>query len=417
VSRAPGVPVRRGPEARPRPLVLTGGGTGGHLYPAVSIAHAALGVGRGALGDVEPDPNVQRPTPSALSLFPVFIGTRTGLEAEVVPREGFEFHAIASRKVKRSLSPAAVLSLASIAWGTVQAGLLLRRLDPVAVIGTGGYASAGVVLAAALQGIPTLIHEQNSVPGRTNRLLSRIVRRVAITFSESASYFPAGKCAVTGLPIRPEIAHGQRERGLAEFGLRSDRTTLLVIGGSLGARSLNRAVLQALPHWSNSGLQVLHQVGKGNWDEHRAALTDAPDSYHPVPYLTEMGDAYAAADLVLCRAGASTLAEVALAGLPAVLVPYPHAHADHQTANARSVVADGAAVLLPDGELSGERLVTEINALLGDPQRLHAMAEASQRRARPDAAEAILAAVSEMIGAAPLAGVEHSERGAKRGAA
>jgi UDP-N-acetylglucosamine--N-acetylmuramyl-(pentapeptide) pyrophosphoryl-undecaprenol N-acetylglucosamine transferase len=340
-----------------------------------------------------------------------------GLEAEIVPREGFEFHAIASRKLTRSLSPAAVLSLATIAWGTFQAGVLLRRLNPVAVVGTGGYASAGVMLAAALQGIPTLIHEQNSVPGRTNRLLGRVVRRVAVTFPESARYFPAGKSVVTGLPVRPEIARGDRERALAQFGLRRDRLTLLVVGGSLGARSLNRGVREALTCWSSSGLQILHQVGKGNWEEHRAAFTDAPDWYHPVPYLPEMGDAYAVADLVLCRAGASTLAEVALAGLPAVLVPYPYAHADHQMANARSVVADGAAMLLPDGELSGERLVSEIGALLREPERLRVMARASRARARPDAAAAILAAVREMVGGADFCTAARDERGAKQGAA
>jgi UDP-N-acetylglucosamine--N-acetylmuramyl-(pentapeptide) pyrophosphoryl-undecaprenol N-acetylglucosamine transferase len=334
----------------------------------------------------------------------------------VVPREGFSFHAIASRKVKRTLSPAAVLSLATIAWGAVQAGLLLRRLDPVAVVGTGGYASAGVVLAAALQGIPTLVHEQNSIPGRTNRLLARFVRRVAVTFPESVRYFPPGKSVVTGLPVRPDIAQGDRKRGLAAFGLAADRRTLLVIGGSLGARSLNAAIREALPLWSNSGLQILHQVGRGNWEEHRAALTGAPDWYHPVPYLEAMGDAYAVADLALCRAGASTLAELALAGLPAVLVPYPYAHADHQTANARSVVQDSAAVLVPDSGLTGERVIAEVGSLLDEPERLRQMVEASRGRARPDAARAILDAVAEMVGL-PFFSTGVSERGAKRGAA
>ena len=362
--------------------MLTGGGTGGHLYPAVSLARACSGV-----QEVRPE-HLNTRTPAHLN--PVFIGTRVGLEAEVVPREGFPFYAIAGRKVKRSLSPGAVLSLATIAWGTVQAGLLLRRLDPVAVIGTGGYALAGVVLAAALQGIPTLIHEQNSIPGRTNRLLARFVRRVALTFAEAAPYFPPGRSVVTGLPVRPDIAAGSQKRGRAQFGLCPERQTLLVIGGSLGARSLNRAIREALPLWSASGLQIVHQVGRGNWDEHRAALKVPPEWYRPVPYLETMGDAYAVADLVVCRAGASTLAEVALAGLPSLLVPYPYAHADHQTHNARSVVGTGAAVLLPDAELTGSRLVKETGALLSDPGRRQQMADASRRRARPDAAEAIL---------------------------
>jgi UDP-N-acetylglucosamine--N-acetylmuramyl-(pentapeptide) pyrophosphoryl-undecaprenol N-acetylglucosamine transferase len=407
VSRQSGGRATRGPEARP--LVLTGGGTGGHLYPAVSLARACSGVREASTED----PKTRTPE----HLTPVFIGTRTGLEAKVVPQEGFRFYAIAGRKVKRSLSPGAILSLATIAWGTVQAGMLLRRLDPVAVIGTGGYASAGVVLAAALQGIPTLIHEQNSVPGRTNRLLARFVRRVALTFSEAAAYFPTGRSVVTGLPVRPDIATGSRERALAQFGLSAERRTVLVLGGSLGARSLNGAIREALPLWSNAGLQVLHQVGRGNWDEHRGALKTPPEWYRPVPYLEAMGDAYAVADLVVCRAGASTLAEVALAGLPSLLVPYPYAHADHQTHNARSVVAAGAALMLPDGELTAARLVKEVDVLLGDPARRQQMADASHHLARPAAAEAILSVMWEIVGRPSNRSVDPAEQGAKRGAA
>jgi UDP-N-acetylglucosamine--N-acetylmuramyl-(pentapeptide) pyrophosphoryl-undecaprenol N-acetylglucosamine transferase len=334
-----------------------------------------------------------------------------------VPREGFEFHAVTSRKVTRRFSPGTALSLAAIAWGTVQSALLLRRLRPVAVIGTGGYASAGVVLAAALQRIPTLIHEQNMVPGRTNRLLARFARRVALTFPEAATYFPAARTVVTGLPIRPEILAGQRERGLAAFGLEPNRRTLLVLGGSLGARSLNRTIREMLPLWSNSGWQILHQVGKGNWEEHQSALPTPPPGYAAVPYLSAMGDVYAMADLVICRAGASTLAEVTAVGLPAVLVPYPYAHADHQTHNAAALVAAGAAMLLPDAELSGQRLAAEIQSLLAEPERLPAMSRASRGLGRPNAAEAVLDIVREMIGE-PAAGLSRDRaRGEKRGAA
>jgi UDP-N-acetylglucosamine--N-acetylmuramyl-(pentapeptide) pyrophosphoryl-undecaprenol N-acetylglucosamine transferase len=350
-------------------------------------------------------------------MTPVFIGTQTGLEARVVPQEGFAFHAIASRKVTRSLSPDNLLSFATIAWGAAQAGRLLRQLDPIAVIGTGGYASAGVVLAAALQGIPTLIHEQNSVPGRTNRLLGRIVRRVALTFAEAAGYFPSGKSVVTGLPVRPDIARGDRQQALTCFDLKAERRTLLVLGGSLGARSLNRAVREALSLWSNSDLQILHQVGRGNWEEHRAALASWPEWYRSVPYLEAMGDAYAAADLVVCRAGASTLAEVALAGLPSVLVPYPYAHANHQMHNAQSVVAAGAARLLPDDELAGPRLVVEVARLMDDPEDRQRMADASRRLARPDAAGAILDVVRGMLEGRANEQGESTEQGAKRGAA
>ena len=339
------------------------------------------------------------------------------MEAEVIRREGFPFHAIASRKVSRSLTPATAVSLATIAWGTIEAALILRRLRPVAVVGTGGYASAGVVLAAALQGIPTLIHEQNSIPGRTNRLLGRIVRRVALTFPESKGYFSSSKSFVTGLPIRPEILSGERRKAAARFNLCPDRRTLLVLGGSLGARSLNRSVLEALPLWSNSGLQIIHQVGARNWEEQRSKAPEAPSWYHPIRYLEEIGDAFAAADLVLCRAGASTLAELWAVGLPSVLVPYPHAHADHQSSNARVAVLAGAAELLPDQQLSGQRLAAEINSLIEEPEKLAQMAERSHTLGRRDAAQAVLDLVWEMTGQPGDRRHELVQQGTKRGAA
>jgi UDP-N-acetylglucosamine--N-acetylmuramyl-(pentapeptide) pyrophosphoryl-undecaprenol N-acetylglucosamine transferase len=347
----------------------------------------------------------------------VFIGSRIGMEAEIIPREGFKFLGVTSRKVTRPLTPAAMFSLAAIGWGTVEAALLLRRLRPMAVVGMGGFASAGVVLAAALQRIPTIIHEQNTIPGRTNRLLAKLVRRVALTFPESAGYFPAGRSIVTGLPIRPDVIEGERERAAERFGLTVNRRTLLALGGSLGARSLNRAVREALPLWMNSGLQIIHQVGARNWDEHRAELKDVPDWYHPVPFLEAMGDVYAAAELVLCRAGASTLAELWAVGLPAVLVPYPHAHADHQTANALVAVKNGAASLLPDQDLSGPRLADEIASLMEIPEKREEMSRASRSLARPDAAGAVLDTVWEMVGLPVIGRAGPVEQGAKRGAA
>lgn len=376
--------------------MLTGGGTGGHLYPAISLARELQ-----AAGGPEP----------------LFIGSRTGLEAQLVPDEGLAFRAITSRKVSRSVTPSALLSLASIAWGAVEAGLLLRRLRPLVVIGTGGYASAAVVLAAAAQGIPTLIHEQNSIPGRTNRLMARFVDRVAVTFPASMSYFPAGRSVVTGLPIRPEMTEGDRANAVERWNLDPDRRTLLVLGGSLGARSLNGAVREALSHWSNSGLQIIHQVGSRNWDEHRAALKGAPAWYHPVPYLHQMADAYAAADLVACRAGASTLAELWATGRPAILVPYPYAHADHQTANARAAVEAGAAVMLPDSELNGPILAAEVGATIEAPEKLARMAEASRSLGRPDASRAVLDLAWEIAGWKSELLPERLQQGSKRGAA
>jgi UDP-N-acetylglucosamine--N-acetylmuramyl-(pentapeptide) pyrophosphoryl-undecaprenol N-acetylglucosamine transferase len=242
------------------------------------------------------------------------------------------------------------------------------------------------VLAAALQRIPTLIHEQNSIPGRTNRLLGRLVNRVAITFPEAARFFPARKTLLTGLPIRPEIGRVDRAEARAALGLEPDRRTLLVLGGSQGARTVNRATLEALPEWADLPLQVLHQVGRANFEEWQREAAERPAWYRPVPYLDAIEDAYAAADIVLCRAGASTLAEIAAAGLPAILVPYPYAMADHQTHNARAFVAAGAAVLVPNAEATGARIAREVQDLLGEPRRLAAMSAASRALARPEAA-------------------------------
>jgi UDP-N-acetylglucosamine--N-acetylmuramyl-(pentapeptide) pyrophosphoryl-undecaprenol N-acetylglucosamine transferase len=352
-------------------VVVTGGGTGGHLYPAISIGRALR---------EQPGTEVH------------FAGTREGPEAERAPQEGFPFHAIPSRKLSRQArrptlgSPEALAALGIMAWGTVRAGLLLRHLRPDVAVGTGGYASAGVMLAAALQGIPTVIHEQNAVAGRANRVLGRLVTRVAITFEGSERFFPAGKAVCTGLPIRPEIAAGDPEPARRRFGLAPDRPTLLVVGGSGGARRLNQAVADARPRLLNLGLQIVHPWGKANVD---ASVPPAGDGYHPVPYLEEMASALAAADVVLCRAGASTLAEVAAVGRPALLVPYPYAVDDHQTANARVFVDRGAARLVPDRELDGDRLVAELEALLGDPDARARMRAASAALGRPDAAHRV----------------------------
>jgi UDP-N-acetylglucosamine--N-acetylmuramyl-(pentapeptide) pyrophosphoryl-undecaprenol N-acetylglucosamine transferase len=362
VGRDLPLPHRDDPPAR---IVLAGGGTGGHIYPAVSLARA-----------LEAE-------------HIAFMGTRDGLEAEVVPRAGFSFHAVPSRKLSRKPSLQSLAALAVLGWGTVKSAWMLRTLRPDVVVGTGGYVSAGVLLAAALQRIPTLIHEQNAIPGRTNRLLARFVSRIAITFPEAARYFPAEKTVLTGLPIRPEIGRADRAAAQQALGLARDRFTLLVLGGSQGARTLNRATLDALASWGDLSLQVLHQIGKAVFAEWQPELAGRPAWYRPVPYFDAIEQAYAAADLVLCRAGASTLAEITAAGLPSILVPYPYAMADHQTHNARALVDAGAALLLPNADTTGARIAAEVRTLMSDrgvSGRLAAMSIASRALGRPEAA-------------------------------
>lgn len=345
--------------------MLTGGGTGGHIYPALSVAQCLEG------HDL------------------LYVGTAEGPEASIVPRAGLTFQSVPSRKLSRRLGPGTVAAMAVSAWGVLRAMSLLRAWNPDVVLGTGGYASAGIMFAAAVLRIPTVVHEANVAPGRVNRLLAGLCDRVALTYAASARYFPAGKAVVTGVPVRPELAHADPARAIRECGLDPKLPTLVVSGGSGGAQTLNRAVLEALPGLGALGIQVVHQTGKKLYEGVRAEAGELPSFYHLMPYVEDMPALLAAATLIVCRAGSSTLGEVTAVGLPAIAVPYPFAVADHQTANAQALADAGAAVLVKDAECDGERLLQEVTALLSSPERLAAMREASRGQGQPDAARKV----------------------------
>ncbi len=345
--------------------MLTGGGTGGHIYPALSVARCLAG--------------------DEL----LYVGTAEGPEASIVPAAGVPFRSVPSRKLSRRPTPGAIAAAAVSAWGVLRGAALLRSWRPQVVLGTGGYASAGVMFAAALLRLPTVVHEANLVPGRVNQLLARLVTRVAVTYEASAGSFPAGKTVVTGMPVREDLLTADPDRARAALGLDPGRPLLLVSGGSGGAQTLNRAVLAALPGLAELDLQVVHQTGKSH---HEAVLREVgtpPPFYRPLAYVNDMPALLQASTLILCRGGSSTLAEVTAVGLPAIVVPYPFAVADHQTGNARALVDAGAAVLVKDAELTGERLLTEVSALLTDRERLARMAAASRGQGKPDAARRV----------------------------
>lgn len=346
-------------------VVLTGGGTGGHIYPALSVARCLTGEEL------------------------LYVGTAEGPEARIVPQAGVPFRSIPSRKLSRKPSPGAVAALAVSAWGVARAAGLLLRWKPDVVLGTGGYASAGVMFAAALLRIPTVVHEANVVPGRVNRLLARLCTRVALTYEASARYFPAGKTVVTGLPVRPDLATADGAEAGRAYGLRPDQPVLVVSGGSGGAQTLNRAVLQALPALGDLGVQVVHQTGRSQYEAVLQEIGETPAFYHPLAYVDDMPALLAAAALIVSRGGSSSLAEVTAVGLPAIVVPYPYAVADHQTHNARALEEAGAAVLVRDAELDGARLVREVTALLQSPDRLDRMRAASRAQGRPEAAQRV----------------------------
>lgn len=345
-------------------VVLTGGGTGGHIYPALSVAECLSG------DEI------------------LYIGTAEGPEASLVPQAGVEFRTVASRKLSRKPTPGTLAALAVSAWGVLQAVRLLRSWKPDVILGTGGYASAGIMFGAALLRIPSMVHEANVVPGRVNRLLARFCTKVGITYAASEQYFPPGKTVLTGLPVRPALLRADAEKARAQYGLRPDLPTLLVSGGSGGAQTLNRAVVEALAELADAGVQVVHQTGKGHLESVvLQALRARPDFYHALGYVDDMPALMAAATVIVCRAGSSTLAEVTALGLPAIVVPYPYAVGDHQTFNAKALSDAGAALMVRDAELTGERLAAEVKSLLGDEKRLESMREASRVQGKPHAAE------------------------------
>ncbi|MBI3910450.1 MAG: undecaprenyldiphospho-muramoylpentapeptide beta-N-acetylglucosaminyltransferase [Armatimonadetes bacterium] len=358
-------------------FVIAAGGTGGHVYPALSVARALA--------------------PHAV----VFVGTRQGPEAEIVPQAGFSLRTIPARKLDRRLGPGALWSLAVSAGGVVSAVRLLRAERAQAVLGTGGYAAAPVVFAAWLLRLPVAILEGDAHPGRANRLLGRLARRVFLATAAAQAHFPAGCTVVTGLPIRLEIARGDGVGFRRLHGLDPARRLLFLFGGSRGAQRLNTALIDALPALAAAGIQIVHQTGKENYESVRGQIAPGeewPAGYVPVPYVEDMAGALAAADLVVCRAGSSTLAEVTAAGKPAILVPYPYAVGDHQTHNARALVDAGAAVLVPDRELDGARLASEVGALLADGERRTRMAAASLALGRPDAAARVAVELVQIAG-------------------
>jgi UDP-N-acetylglucosamine--N-acetylmuramyl-(pentapeptide) pyrophosphoryl-undecaprenol N-acetylglucosamine transferase len=363
----------------PRRVVFAGGGTGGHLYPALAIAEALLR--------------------TAPELEITFIGTRGRIEARVVPAHGFAFIPIWVSGFARKVSPAALLFPVKVLVSVVQSLVILLRLRPAVVVGTGGYVCGPPVFAATLLGIPALLQEQNSYPGITTRLLAGRVRQVHIAF-EVTRRFLRRKDGVmlSGNPIRATVGTVERTDGMQRLRLNPARTTVLVVGGSQGAASINDALLASPDLLERPDVQFVWLAGAGEEDRvrHRLEQMGAGDGVHLYGFLEDMPWAYAAADVVVCRSGASTLAEILCAGLPSVLIPYPHAAADHQTLNARAMADAGAAVVIPDADVRG-RLGTELREILAHPERRAAMSVAARSLARPNAARTLADAVMNLM--------------------
>ncbi len=324
-----------------------------------------------------------------------FAGREDGLEGHILPPLGWRFYAIQALPLRRSLAPAAIGALLR----TVRtARRILQEFAPDVVVATGGYVAAGVVLAQALRGGKIVLHEQNAIPGRANRWLARWARRVCITFESTARYFGRSSCVHTGLPVRKELLKARMPSRPARdaLELNPDERVLFVIGGSQGARTLNRWTLEMLPRLQQAGVQVLHQVGERNVADFEQY--SHIDGYRWFGFMDAsiLGQALSAADLVLSRAGASTLNEIALFGKAAMFVPYPYAYADHQWHNAQELVRLGGAVAWREREIDADRLAKELLELLGDARRLQQMGEANRRWSREDAAERVVQQVMEV---------------------
>lgn len=315
------------------------------------------------------------------------------MESQVFADRAQKVVALNVSGLERRLSLRAARSVLLAAKAFFDSLLLLRRFQPSVVVGLGSYVSLPVVAAAYLMAIPVVIHEQNTRPGLANRLASRVAKAAAISWPGTERFFPIARREITGNPVRPEILKTARNSALDFFSLDARYRTLLVFGGSQGAKHLNDVVIEALPKLQKmGGLQVIHITGKIDYDRVQLALQVGRakrSGYSCFPYLDEMGLAYAAADLVVCRAGANTLAEITARGLPAVLVPYPYATDNHQEENSALVTQAGGAIMILDSELSGGSLLAALKDTILEPAKLRAMAEKSKELGSPEAAHTL----------------------------
>jgi UDP-N-acetylglucosamine--N-acetylmuramyl-(pentapeptide) pyrophosphoryl-undecaprenol N-acetylglucosamine transferase len=338
-------------------FVMAGGGTGGHVLPALAVARELRSRGHAAR----------------------FIGTERGLEAALVPAAEFPIDYIEIGGLNRVGLRRAIETLGELPWSVWHVSRLLDRWKPAAVFSTGGYAAGPVLLAAVWKRLPIVIMEPNAIPGFTHRKLARFAARALVSFPESERWFPPGRAEVTGLPVRSEffeIAAKPREGAL----------TVLITGGSQGSRTLNRAAEQSWPLWKSGEVRLIHQTGKSAFGQLEPRFRQSRVSGEIAPFFDDMPCRFAAADLIVSRSGMGAVSELSAAGKPSILVPLPTASDQHQLRNAEAMAKAGAARLVPDSELTGARLVEEVRRLAADAGALVAMSQAARSFAKPGAA-------------------------------
>jgi UDP-N-acetylglucosamine--N-acetylmuramyl-(pentapeptide) pyrophosphoryl-undecaprenol N-acetylglucosamine transferase len=361
--------------SRPLRVLIAGGGTGGHIYPGIAIAR-----------------EVRRRHQAAELLF---VGTERGLEMKIVPAEGFRLETITISGLKGSGLLKQLRSLLAIPKSLLDARRILRRFQPSVIIGVGGYSSGPPVLMAALMGIPAMLQEQNALPGLTNRLLARVVRKVATAFRECEAYF-GKKAVLTGNPVRADFSQVPGRTGNEPF-------TLLAFGGSQGAQPINQSVVEALAILQTQlpELRVIHQTGEREYPRIKQMYEAMKIDADVRPFFGDIPKQFAAADLLVCRAGATTLAELTVSGKAAILVPFPQAADDHQRRNAEALAEAGAAEMILQKNLSGPVLAARIRHYFEHRDRLRQMEQNSRALGRPDATERIVDLVEELSGLRP----------------
>jgi UDP-N-acetylglucosamine--N-acetylmuramyl-(pentapeptide) pyrophosphoryl-undecaprenol N-acetylglucosamine transferase len=355
-------------------FVMAGGGSGGHVLPALAVARELRARGHQA----------------------IFIGLRRGMEAKLVPAENFPLEWIETGALKRVGWRQTVATLAGLPAGVWQAARILDRAQPRAIFSMGGYVAGPVLLAALWKRIPVVMMEPNAVPGFTHRHLARYAARALVSFEETARWFPAGRTEVTGLPIREEFFSVPKKRPGAV-------TTVLIVGGSQGSQTLNRAVKKSWPLWEKGTVRLIHQTGARMYDELAPLFRESGVAGEIMPFIDDMPRAFADADIVVSRAGMGAVSELAAAGKPSILVPFPGASDDHQLHNARAMKKAGAARIVVDHQMKGARLVAEVSQLAADRKLLEAMANAARGFAKLGAAARAATILEDLAAGLPFA--------------
>lgn len=363
-------------------ILLSGGGTGGHVYPALALMR-----------------RIQELNPTAEFLY---VGTEKGLENRIVKEYGIPFASVEIKGFKRSLSLDTVKTIRMFISSINQAKKIIKNFQPDIVIGTGGYVCAPIVYAASKLGVPSIIHEQNSVAGITNKFLARYVTKIAICFEEVRNDFAkySEKVCFTGNPRAQEVSNVQKKAALEEYNLDSKKPTVLIFGGSRGAKRINDAFVEALPLLANKNYQVLMATGDIHFEAIQSQLTKIKNekfNVSVVSYIPNMPEVFSTVSLVVSRSGATTLAELTALGLPSVLIPSPYVTNDHQTKNAESLVNKNAAKLINESELTGEKLVQTLDELMLNSNTRQEMAKNAKKMGMPDASDRIIEVINKIV--------------------